>query len=62
MIAFDLPLHGKSLPPAGYVPGSYGLTAEVYATTIYRLVKALGLDRPVLIRSSLGGGIYLELA
>ncbi len=62
MIAFDLPLHGKSLPPAGYVPGSYRLTTEFYATTIYRLVKALGRDRPVVLGCPMGGEICLELA
>ncbi len=62
MVAFDLPLHGKSLPPAGYIPGSYRLTTEFYATTIYRLVEALGLDQPVVLGCSMGGEICLELA
>lgn len=62
MVAFDLPLHGKSFPPAGYVPGSYRLTTDAYVKTICAVVEALGLKRPVVLGSSMAGEICLELA
>lgn len=62
LIAFDMPWHGKSLPPEGFETQEYLLTTEAYIETILAVVEALGLDRPVLAGCSMGGRIALQLA
>lgn len=62
MVAFDLPWHGRSLPPKGSRAGSYALTTAYYADVVEALADALGLDQPVVLGSSMGGEICLELA
>ena len=37
VIAFDLPWHGKSSPPAGWQGGEYKLTSRAYVDTIAAL-------------------------
>jgi pimeloyl-ACP methyl ester carboxylesterase len=60
--AFDLPWHGKSLPPEGFETEEYLLTTEIYMETVLAVATALGLDRPVLVGCSMGGRIALQLA
>ena len=62
MSAFDLPWHGKSLPPEGGVPGEWHLHTDRYVACIDAVIGALGLKRPVLLGSSMGGQICLEMA
>lgn len=62
VIAYDMPWHGKSSPPEGYVPGDYRLTAEGYVSQILTVSAALGLDRPVAMGCSIGGRVMLHLA
>ena len=62
VIAFDLPWHGKSSPPAGWQNGEYKLTARAYVDAIMAVVDALDLDRPVVIGCSIGGRVVLHLA
>jgi len=62
VIAFDLPWHGKSSPPAGWQNGEYRLTARAYVDTIMAVVDALDLDRPAVIGCSIGGRVVLHLA
>lgn len=62
MVAFDLPWHGKSLPPEGGFPGEWQLTTERYVAAIEAVIAALGLERPVLLGSSMAGQICLEMA
>jgi len=62
MVAFDLPWHGKSLPPEGAPIGAWDLTTERYVAAIEALIEALGLQRPVLLGSSMAGQICLEMA
>jgi pimeloyl-ACP methyl ester carboxylesterase len=62
VIAFDMPWHGKSLPPAGWQDEEYRLTARSYVELITAFVGALGLPRPVVLGCSIGGKIVLELA
>jgi pimeloyl-ACP methyl ester carboxylesterase len=62
LIAFDLPWHGKSLPPEGFDTQEYLLTTEAYIETIVAMIDGLGLDRPVLAGCSMGGRIALQLA
>jgi len=61
VIAFDLPWHGKSLPPEGYEDEEYRLTTESYAEAILAVADALELDRPVLMGCSMGGRIVLHM-
>ncbi|NWF56189.1 MAG: alpha/beta hydrolase [Syntrophaceae bacterium] len=62
VIAFDLPWHGKSYPPAGWEKREYRLTTELYVATIRAFCAALGLERPVAMGCSIGGRIILHLA
>ena len=62
VIAFDMPWHGKSLPPAGYHETEYRLTTDLYAGTVRGFCAALGLDRPAVLGCSMGGRIVLHLA
>jgi pimeloyl-ACP methyl ester carboxylesterase len=62
VIAFDMPWHGKSSPPAGWQDGEYRLTARAYVATVMAVVEALALERPVVIGCSIGGRIVLHLA
>ena len=62
IIAFDMPWHGKSLPPEGFETQEYLLTTEAYIETVLAVVDGLGLDRPVLAGCSMGGRIALQLA
>ncbi len=62
VIAFDLPWHGKSSPPAGWQDGDYQLTSADYTDIILTVCRALELDRPVAMGCSIGGRIALHLA
>ena len=62
MIAFDMPWHGKSLPPEGFETEEYLLTTENYIETVLAVIDELGLDQPVLAGCSMGGRIALQLA
>jgi pimeloyl-ACP methyl ester carboxylesterase len=62
VLAFDLPYHGRSLPPEGWWEKEYLLTRETYVETIMAFVRALGLEQPVVLGCSMGGAVALELA
>jgi pimeloyl-ACP methyl ester carboxylesterase len=62
VIAFDMPYHGKSYPPAGWEKHEYRLTTERYVATIRAFCAALGLVRPVALGCSIGGRVILQLA
>ena len=62
VIAFDMPWHGKSLPPAGWQREEYRLTTRGYTELILAVCRALGLERPVALGCSIGGKIVLNLA
>ncbi|QDC08602.1 alpha/beta hydrolase [Oceanicola sp. D3] len=62
LIAFDMPWHGKSLPPEGFQTEEYLLTTQAYIDTVLAMVDALGLERPILAGCSMGGRIALQLA
>jgi len=72
VIAFDMPWHGKSLPPAGWQDEEYRLTTERYVDLIMAFCRAFDLisaatqaradDRPVVMGCSIGGKIVLQLA
>ena len=63
VIAFDLPWHGKSSPPAGWHEElEYRLTAQNYVDIIMGVIAALGLDKPAVLGCSIGGRVVLHLA
>jgi pimeloyl-ACP methyl ester carboxylesterase len=62
VIAFDMPWHGKSSPPAGWQDADYKLTSRDYVRMIVEVADALDLDKPVAIGCSIGGRIVLHLA
>lgn len=62
LIAFDLPRHGRSMPPDGWWQEEYHLTTEFYAEFAAAFVRALDLIDPIAIGCSMGGEIVLELA
>jgi pimeloyl-ACP methyl ester carboxylesterase len=64
VIAFDLPRHGKSIPPPDFYKEEeeYKLTSKFYSEFIVAFCKALDLKKPVIMGSSMGGNICLPLA
>jgi pimeloyl-ACP methyl ester carboxylesterase len=62
ILAFDMPYHGRSLPPEGWWEEEYLLTREAYAGTVMAFVRTLDLDEPVVLGCSMGGAVVLELA
>jgi len=62
VIAFDMPWHGKSLPPVGYHLEEYRLTTDLYVDTVMAVCRGLGLEQPVIMGCSMGGRIVLQLA
>ena len=62
VIAFDMPWHGKSSPPAGWQEAEYQLTSRDYVRMILEVADALELDKPVAMGCSIGGRIVLHLA
>jgi pimeloyl-ACP methyl ester carboxylesterase len=63
-IAFDLPFHGKSLPPYGvdWWTEEYNMTKSRMMAFPNELSAALGLDRPVYMGCSMGGHLAIDLA
>ena len=62
VIAFDMPWHGKSSPPAGWQAQEYRLTTQLYTDLIMNFSRTLGLAKPVVMGCSIGGRIVLDLA
>lgn len=62
VVAFDMPWHGKSSPPAGWEKEDYRLTTALYTDMVMQVAKALELERPVVMGCSIGGRIVLDLA
>jgi len=64
LIAYDLPYHGKSLPPTGapWWTEKYDLRGEFLRSVPLALAAALELDNPVFIGCSVGGLLALDLA
>ena len=61
VIAFDMPLHGRSNPPDRWWLEKYRLTTDRYIACIRAVWAALELDRPVVAGCSMGGAIVLKL-
>ncbi len=64
VIAYDLPFHGKSDPPAGVAwwTEEYKLTTSFFEEFVLAFSKALNLDKPVYFGCSMGGVLGLHLA
>ncbi len=62
LVAFDLPWHGRSGPPAGGLVGQWQMTTDLYVETIMGFIAAAGLERPIVLGASMSGEICLELA
>jgi pimeloyl-ACP methyl ester carboxylesterase len=62
LIAFDLPLHGRSMPPDQWWLDEYRLSTDFYAKFTAAFVRALDLTDPIALGCSMGGEIVLELA
>ena len=64
MIAYDLPFHGKSVPPTGvrWWEKEYRLTADLVMDSIVAISRALKLERPVYMGCSIGGYLAPDLA
>jgi pimeloyl-ACP methyl ester carboxylesterase len=64
VIAYDLPYHGKSLPPEGIAwwTREYRLTKDFLMKVPVTLSDELGLDRPAFMGSSIGGHLAVDLA
>lgn len=62
VIAFDLPWHGRSLPPDGWWTEEYLLTTDRYVAIVEDFCEALGLGRPIVLGCSMAGSLVIELA
>lgn len=64
MIAYDLPFHGKSVPPdtREWWRTEYRLTKQFLVDFVVALSHELALDRPVYMGSSIGGHLASDLA
>lgn len=64
LIAYDLPCHGKSVPPVQkeWWSQSYNLEGEFLRSVPLKLAEALELDRPIFMGCSVGGLLALDLA
>lgn len=64
MIAYDLPYHGKSVPPTEkeWWKEEYKLTKDFLMKVPVTLSRELGLDRPIYMGSSIGGHLATDLA
>lgn len=62
--AFDMPWHGRTLPPvdAAWWTEDYRLTTDFYAEFVMTFVDVMALQNAVVMGSSMGGAIVLELA
>ena len=64
IIAYDLPFHGKSVPPptVKWWEKEYRLTRELVMDTIVAMSKALKAERPIYMGCSVGGYLAPDIA
>lgn len=64
LFAYDLPFHGKSVPPVGspWWQEEYKLTGEFLREFVVAFKRALSLQNPVFMGCSVGGMLALDLA
>ena len=61
VVVFDLPWHGKSLPPSQWWTNEYLLTTDTYAGLVEDFCEALDLASPIIVGCSMAGSLVLEL-
>lgn len=62
VVAFDLPWHGRSLPPDGWWTKEYRLTTDRYVAIVEDFCDALGIQQPIVLGCSMAGSLVIELA
>ena len=64
VVSYDLPFHGRSLPPTEveYWKKEWKLTKSFFMQVPIQLAKALQLEKPVYMGSSIGGMLAIDLA
>ncbi len=62
VVAFDMPYHGRSNPPAGWWTTQYKLTAQHFTNIVKAFWEALEMERPIVAGCSMGGAIVLKVA
>lgn len=64
MIAYDLPYHGRSLPPTGtrWWEETYAVSQQQLMDYVIAIADRLELERPVFMGCSVGGQLALDLA
>lgn len=62
LVAFDLPGHGKSLPPSAWKACEYRLTRASYTQQVLDFVEQMEMQRPVVLGCSMAGALCLSLA
>ncbi|SFJ38735.1 alpha/beta fold hydrolase [Brevibacillus centrosporus] len=62
VIAFDLPFHGRSMPPKEWWLEPYRLTTDLYVEFIMTFLQTADIEEPLMLGCSMGGNITLELA
>lgn len=62
MIAFDMPGHGRSMPPPGQAWTETGLTREGYLRTCLAVIRQLAGAPSVLLGCSMGAAMALVIA
>lgn len=62
VVAFDLPWHGRSLPPDRWWTREYLLTTDAYVSLVEDFCAALGIERPIVLGCSMAGSLVIELA
>jgi pimeloyl-ACP methyl ester carboxylesterase len=61
-VAFDMPWHGRSDPPADWAEQTYRLTTQDYSDTVFAFMEAMEIEKPILMGCSMGGAIAIYLA
>ena len=64
MVAYDLPYHGRSLPPVGreWWKEEYALHQDFLMKFVVALADALGMDKAIFMGCSMGGHLAPDLA
>lgn len=62
VIAFDMPWHGRSIPPQELLRTEYLLTSSFYRRFVRAFCEALNLHKPILAGCSMGGYLLFHVA
>jgi pimeloyl-ACP methyl ester carboxylesterase len=62
LVGFDMPQHGRSMPPAGWDGGTYRLTQQTYLDWTASFIEQVIKEPVTVMGCSMGAGIALALA